>query len=389
MTICPDNKCTGCGCCYNVCPVHAIQMVLNELGESIPNVNDDVCINCKKCINSCPNNHDVGWTEPSAAFAAWNSDKNERKLSASGGIATLFSRCVISEGGVVYGTAYDENLVPKCVRVDNMSGLERLKGSKYVQCVVGHSFSDIKNDLEKGLKVLYISTPCQVSGLKSFLKNEYDNLILVDLICHGVCPTSYFLDEIDYIKKEYKLKSVTNCRFRGNDDNNFRFSLWRDEKLVYVDDHGKQPYFNGFLNNISLRSSCYQCQYSSRKRVSDITIGDFIGLGEDIPCDYDTYNVSLVMPVSDKGRTFWKNMFSVPELMIEERSVEEAVKGGISLRKPAAPSPLRSKFVALYGRKGFVRAIRSTLPKDYRAIKKMWLYRKMRSLFFLMKGKKV
>ena len=165
--------------------------------------------------------------------------------------------------------------------------------------------------------MLFIGTPCQIAGLKSFLRKEYQNLITVDLICHGVCPTRYFTEEVDYLSNKFKLKDISDARFRGNDGNNFRLTLWnkarrklfpRDnyrEKLLRLSE-SQQFYIWGFLLGVTLRENCYACKYARPERISDITIGDFIGLGKEVPFDYPKANVSSVTINTEKGNAFYE-----------------------------------------------------------------------------------
>lgn len=202
------------------------------------------------------------------------------------------SEYVIKHGGVVFGSRYDSELTPIMTYTEKIDELERFKGSRYVQSLVGNdTYKDVRIFLRSGRLVLFIGTPCQIAGLKTFLRKDYDNLITVDLICHGVCPTKYFKEEVAYLTEKYNLNGVADIRFRGNDGNNFRLTLWnkdrrklfpRDnyrEKILRLDE-AQQYYIKGFLLGISMRENCYSCNYSRPERVSDITIGDFIGLGK-------------------------------------------------------------------------------------------------------------
>ncbi|MBL3955360.1 Coenzyme F420 hydrogenase/dehydrogenase, beta subunit C-terminal domain, partial [Bacteroides thetaiotaomicron] len=93
-------------------------------------------------------------------------------------------------------------ITTKCTTVDE---LEYFKGSKYVQSLVRDCFHEIKEYLQQQRVVLYIATPCQIAGLYSYLKKDYSNLLTIDLICHGVSPTSYFNNEINYLKMTKKI----------------------------------------------------------------------------------------------------------------------------------------------------------------------------------------
>lgn len=365
LVICEADKCTGCCACLNVCPTDCISLVENDLGEIHPHVASDQCVKCNKCIKACPANGDLVFVSPKKVLANWSTDVAKRRICASGGIATTMSEYVIQSGGVVYGTRYDTDLTPICCRVDSLVELEALKGSKYVQSYVGYTYRQAQSDLDEGKLVLFIGTPCQVAGLIQFLARKYENLIACDLICHGVSPASYFQEEMTHLKQCYGLSNITDCRFRGNDGRNFWLTLWDNEQLLYKRRAYSQYYFSAFLKGISLRESCYSCPYAQEKRISDITIGDFIGLGKNEPFIHSTRNVSVTTLNSEASLAFWEKVEKgVGDLVCEERSYSEAVEGGPSLRAPFPRHELTEGFRELYLEFGWVKAIRTVLKKD-------------------------
>ena len=231
MIICENSKCTGCYACANACSLNCIQLSEDEFGEIHPEVDESRCINCGKCQRTCPANKDIQFNYPLSCYAAWEMDYTKRCECASGGIATAISEYVIRcKKGVVFGTAYDKELIPRTIYVESIEGIEKLKGSKYVQSDVGiDTYRKMKEFLEEGRVVLYVATPCQIAAANSFC-GEYENFFTVDLICHGVCPTKYLTDEVNYIIKKKSLKDVVNIRFRGNDNNNYNMTLWDSVK---------------------------------------------------------------------------------------------------------------------------------------------------------------
>lgn len=367
MIICPKEKCTGCYACINACPYHCITMQNDSIGILHPTIDDEKCIHCNLCIKSCPNNCEFEFKSPIKCYATWTKDKEKRKKCASGGIATVFSEYIIKQKkGVVYGTRYTKDLIPITTRSETLEDLEYFKGSKYTQSLVGECFKDIKKDLTQNKEVLYIATPCQIAGLYSFLKKEYSNLLTIDLICHGVSPTSYFIDEIEYLKQRNKIPHITDVRFRGNDRKNFQLSLWDDNTLKYCKSAYSQYYFSGFLKGITLRENCYTCNYARPERISDITIGDFIGLGKETPFKYNPYNVSIVLPNTDKGLTIYNTIRydETNEIQSVERKYAEAIKYGPSLRAPFPRHPYQKEFIYLCESKGYLFAIRKVLKRN-------------------------
>ena len=253
-------------------------------------------------------------------------------------------------------------------RGENMADLECYKGSKYVQAFVNNSFRYIKQDLLTGKSVLFIGTPCQVAGLRSYLRKDFDNLLTCDLLCHGVPPYEYLKQEVASIKR-VKLSQIGNCRFRGNDEYNYCLSLWdKCKRLLYSRKAVASPYLLGFLVSLTLRESCYRCKYACKERISDISIGDFIGfksLASSAEQEKFQGNVSLCIPVTNKGEAFWEIICQTyPSLYYEKHTYEEAISNGPSLRAPAIRNPKRDKFLNDYQKKGWSYAIRRALWKS-------------------------
>lgn len=408
MEICVHDKCTGCYACVNVCMAKCISMEEDNYGELHPIVDETKCKKCNQCINVCPNNKQITYSYPKKCLASWITDKKKRLICASGGLGTIMSEYVIKhKKGVVYGTKYDDDLTPVTTFTEDLNSLELFKGSKYVQSIVGkETFISVKNHLRQGRFVIYIGTPCQIAGLQTFLHKDYDNLITVDLICHGVCPTRYLRDEVKHLNQRFGFNDVADIRFRGNDGNNYRLSLWdKDrrklfpsnnyrEKLLRVHD-SQQFYMAGFLLGVSMRENCYSCQYARPERISDITIGDFIGLGKNTPFDYSRANVSSVTLNTDKGIKFYEDMSStMTELVNVEREYTERLEYGPSLRYPSPRHKLNAVFRDYYLKFGYVLAIRKTLKsyvrkRQLKAVLHYWTfaYRVPRKIYRIIKSK--
>ena len=371
MEICSYNKCTGCFACANACNKGCITLEEDKYGEIHPVVDEKKCIHCGLCKKVCPNNLKLDLNYPRHCYASWIDDEDKRKICASGGIGTIMSEFVLRyKQGVVFGTAYDSTFTPIATFTEKLEGLEKFKGSKYTQSIVGCStFKQIKEFLMQGRFVIYIATPCQIAGLKSYLRKDYDKLITVDLICHGVSPTKYFKEELAYICKQHKIpmEKVSDVRFRGNDKNNFKFSIWNLDstgisKCLYSASYRKNYYLAGFLQGVSLRENCYTCNYAHPERISYITIGDFIWLGKTIPYQGKTRNVSSVTVNTPKGEIFYNEVSAMmPELINVERDYIERLAYKPSLCEPSARHQGNSKFKKLYLQEGYVSAIRKTL----------------------------
>ena len=357
------RECTGCAACANACPQRCIELREDPYGETHPSIEANKCVDCGLCVKVCPNNREPDFRWPEECFATWEENVEDRLTSASGGVAAAMASYTVARGGVVFGTVYDKDLTPVTTSVEDESELERLKGSKYVQSVVGpETYRSVKGFLESGREVLYVGTPCQVAGLKGFLRREYENLTTVDLICHGVSPTKYFKEEVDYLVRRHHAERVTNVRFRGNDGNDFRLTLWRGAEKIYSGSTLDNYYFGGFMGGVSLRENCYSCRYARPERVADITIGDFIGLGKEEPFGYDAKNVSFVSLNTDRGKTFYQSVLEKSKgLRSVKRHYEERLRYKPSLVVPFRRSRKNGVFRRLYRILGYRKSIVLTL----------------------------
>lgn len=193
----PSN-CTGCHACADICPKQCIDM--RDIGEGFlfPIVNMENCILCNCCEKVCPLLHVPNKNQNTQAFAVKSKDEAEREKSSSGGFFPLLAKWILNSGGIVYGAAYDKDFKVRHIAVTDIEKLPLLQGAKYVQSTIGTIFSEVEDQLKAGRKVLFSSTPCQCAGLKAFLRKDYDNLILVDLICHGVPSPTVWQIYINY-----------------------------------------------------------------------------------------------------------------------------------------------------------------------------------------------
>ena len=294
------------------------------------------------CIKTCPANKDLDVTSsyPQQPYLAWINDDEVRLDSSSGGIFTALARYVISQGGVVCGAAYDDDMTVRHRIVDNENDLIHLRGSKYVQSITEGIFSDIKVYLNKGVMVYFVGTPCQVAGLKSFLKKKYDNLLTSDLICHGVPSGNLFKEQIKYFERK-EGKKIVDVKFRAKK----RFGQGYDIQIITNTGANKffcaelVPYFNGFWKNITLRESCYKCQYASLHREGDITLADFWLVKKCFPDVRTSKGTSLVFVNSIIGENIFMKLANSGDVYIREATIEQALLGQGQLKSPV-PRPI-------------------------------------------------
>lgn len=279
--ICPINQCTGCAACTNACAKAAITMIPDKLGFMYPVVNESLCVNCGLCERSCPNNSRVLKKMPLEAYIGHAVKAEEQLSSTSGGFASVISRWCLRQGGVVYGCSAKDCMHVQHIRVTDEKDLDWLKGSKYVQSNIGMCYSQVRTDLNNNRLVAFIGTPCQCAGLRSFLHKDYDNLFLIDFVCHGVPSQSILNEDLKLHATEYQLNnSHVSFRRKVKKGHNYKtqygiFIKDNSGSLIYGKDFPKNTYITGFLTALFYRNSCYQCHYTTPERVSDLTLGDY------------------------------------------------------------------------------------------------------------------
>ncbi|EDQ95614.1 Coenzyme F420-reducing hydrogenase, beta subunit [Intestinibacter bartlettii DSM 16795] len=358
-----DKKdCTGCWGCANICPKSCITMKKNKEGFDYPIVNEDDCIKCKKCINVCPILHKEEIENNAVAYACFNKDEEVRIESSSGGIFTLIATNVIKDNGVVFGARFNDLFEVEHSYVESVEDIKAFRGSKYVQSKIGYTFTEVKKFLENGRKVLFSGTPCQIGGLKSFLGKNYENLICIDIICHGVpSPLAWnkYKNEISNGKK------ITDISFRdktyGWKDYSFRMEF--EDGTSYFEKGSENKYIRGFIGDIYLRNSCYQCKFKTLHRQSDLTLADFWGI-ENINEDmYDGSGTSFVIVNSEIGNQVLKKIEE--KIEIKEVNLGNAIKYNISAIQSSYNNPRRKYFFKNISKLKFDKLVEKSLKEDF------------------------
>ena len=336
--------CTGCTACYNVCPHNAITMLENEEGFKFPHIDLEKCTDCGLCNKVCIPSK--GYTKAPfevQAFGAKNKNLDERKQSQSGGAFFVLAKYVLAKNGVVYGSAIGEDFVVRHTRAETENEAKAFRGSKYVQSDLGDIFSLVKKDLQAGKLVLFSGTPCQVAGLKAFLIKDYDNLILMDLICHGVPSPKVWADYLTWQQKRFKKYPLTNPVFRelscpwGKCVESF---LSKNKKVT------DNIFASIFYSLNAHRKCCFSCPFTNTERLSDITVGDCWGIENFNPEFKDIHGVSAVLVNSEKGKRIWEEIKD--EFAYFPCTVENLVSGNPQLQRPIGKSPNREQFWADY-----------------------------------------
>ena len=325
----PFEECYGCQACAQICPHGAIDMKPNEEGFLYPNINATKCIDCGLCQKVCPTQDEntslLFHLTPQYVEAAWNVNLSERLESTSGGVFFLLAN--------VYGADYKKDLSVYHRRIENIETLKRLRGSKYVQSDIGDVFIQVKSDLKAGKKVLFSGTPCQIAGLRLFLRKPFDNLYTIDLVCHGVPSLLLFKQHIAFLEDKYK-DSIIDFKFRAKKKSGWRSYVeyvFKKNKPTYTF-LGKDYYSHAFHLGYFNRESCYTCVFSKSKRVGDITLSDFWGAEN----HYKELNkarkwgFNCVMCNTPKGHDLFNSIKK--KVRSKKYLVELAIQGDVRLR---------------------------------------------------------
>lgn len=297
------TRCCGCSACVNICPKNCISMKKDSEGFLYPVVDLKSCINCGLCENVCQYNKEgsIRKGKPES-YAAKIKDEKIINDSSSGGMFPLLAEEYLNNNGVVYGVAFCEDYKSvKFVRVDSKNNLNNIMRSKYLQSSMVDIYKQVRDDLIGGKKVLFSGVPCQIVGLKLFLRKEYENLLAVDVICHGTPSQALWEKYFDHLEKKYNTK-IEEVNFRKKLNSNNAFGLIREEDKIeqYLNQH-EDPYMIMFLKDICLRPSCYSCKAKELESMADLTLADLWGVQNIAPEFDDEKGTSLVLIHSEKG----------------------------------------------------------------------------------------
>ena len=356
------DKCYGCRVCESKCPFEAIKFKFDKEGFLIPTINNEKCTHCGLCLQNCPANKNITYNNFAKKYYGF-SHPNQTTLiqSASGGFATYMSEKTIEHNGYVCGCIYsDDNEVIHIVS-NKLNDIKKMQSSKYVQSNLKNVFKDIYNLLNNNDNVLFIGTPCQIHALNIFLNKEYNNLLTIDLICHGVpSPKSFdmFLKSIDN-PSNIKL----NFRAKENDDWGLKYKLETSRKIT-SDYLFNLSYAIDFLEGKNYRQCCYKCPFANHKnRPGDITIGDFWGIDK-IKKDYNKKGVSCIIVNTLKGENYI-NKYSV-ELF--NSSLEDIINNQHNLKSPTKKPNSRDTYfnkisINYFKRKQFIINVKKNIKK--------------------------
>lgn len=312
---CDEAKCTGCFACINVCQTNAIEMQMHN-GFLYPSIDSDRCIGCEKCMSICPQNKEsIRNSEDVEYYAASAKDSEVYGRSASGGIGHVLAHEVVLNGGVVCGAILDSQDRVVHSIISDATGIANLQNSKYTQSYIGKLYQEIERYLCRGTVVLFIGTPCQVDGLKSYLGEDYSNLVTADLFCKGVPSPRLFNKYINYLKTKYRVNTL-RYTFRNKEIGLGVYpAIEMESRKKYL--HGTDAAYTFCLGRGYMRNSCYKCRYHSLKRVGDLSLGDYHG---DTKCSSKQF--TTVTCNTRKGNEMFKAISEqIEALEIEQKDV--------------------------------------------------------------------
>ena len=367
------QDCCGCHACVSVCAKQCITMQADSEGFLYPMVDKDACTHCGLCEKVCPVIHQAAPVEPQAAYIAINRDEEIRLQSSSGGIFTLLAEAIISDGGVVFGARFDADWSVLHAWTDTIEGLASFRGSKYVQSRIGDTYREAREFLKQGRKVLFSGTPCQIAGLKKYLRKEYENLLAVDFICHGVPSPGVWQRYLRELREELRVERgvgkktvlssmdelpvITGISFRDKTNgwknygsrlryaaseaasNTVPASAIKEEK-EFLQPFPENPFMRGFLADVYLRPSCYACPAKSGKSGSDITIADFWGIDKIDPKYDDDKGCGLIFINTEKGGDIYRRI----DVCSKEKMFKDCIKYNSAYYQSATPHPNRQRF---------------------------------------------
>ncbi|MCC8088718.1 MAG: Coenzyme F420 hydrogenase/dehydrogenase, beta subunit C-terminal domain [Rikenellaceae bacterium] len=325
------GECCGCSACYAICPQKCIRLTKDCEGFLYPEIKDSDCIKCGLCIKTCPVLNQNSEKIPLHCYAAKNKDLNLRKDSSSGGVFQKFAETIINTGGVVFGARFDEHWNVIHDHTDQIEELRRFRKSKYVQSELKDTFIKVRKFLSDDRKVLFVGTPCQIAGLKLFLKKDYDNLYLADFICHGVPSPEIWKLYREEVAGDAQITDIFfTDKSHGWNNSVLKINgldrLTHKSYVILAESINKNLFMRGFLQDIFLRPSCYKCRQKMFKSHSDITLGDYWGIKAYHPEFFDDSGISLCFINTDKGEEIFKTL----NLEIISTEFENAIKGNPS-----------------------------------------------------------
>ena len=341
-------NCCGCGACVQRCPKQCITFSYDQEGFRYPTVEENECIECGLCEKVCPMLQPEKVNAVEETYAAYNKDNKIVAKSTSGGVFASFVQCVIDRNGVVFGARFDDQWRVMLDYAETMKDAVKFSGSKYVEAGIGNVYIQVEKFLKERRMVLFSGTPCQIAGLRAFLRKEYEKLITVEVVCHGVPSTkvwhSYLMELIDNFGDgdNSNLEEIKSVNFRYKPDGWRRYKLKVDFRngKSYAVNRGDDAYLKSFVASLDSRPCCFHCKFKDGRSRADITLGDYWCVEKIQPEMDNQMGCNVVIINSEKGM----NLIPMDDLVIQKANLEEAKKYNEGLHADNIPHPRREEF---------------------------------------------
>lgn len=382
------DDCCGCEACVQACPKQCITMVEDKEGFLYPSVDVTHCVHCQLCERACPALGERKVTPPAEVVVVQNPDTAVRESSSSGGAFPALAEAVVARGGVVFGARFDVEWNVVHAAAETLDGIRAFRQSKYVQSRIGHVYRDVEALLKAGREVLFSGTPCQVAGLKGFLHKDYDRLITVDVVCHGVPSPgvwrTYLAEEVRAqlaahpgVQREAR---VTHLSFRDKRNSwyGFGFGLAVSDRhgeercIDYFEPLDRNAFLRGFIANLYLRPACHHCPCKCYTSGSDLSLADAWGLRDFMPAFDDERGATSVLAFTAKGA----ELLGRTQLTAHRCDLSVLLPHNPAFEIAARPNPKCDHFFALAKQQGVRVAVARCLPPTRYVDKLMWSYRK-------------
>lgn len=350
------KNCVGCNACVQICPKHCIKPYEDKEGFLYPKVDVKKCIQCNLCHKVCPMLHiKTGTSQFSICYAAKSKNETLRLRSSSGGIFPIFAKVIIDQVGIVYGARFTSDWRVVHCGISTKDEVSLLMGAKYIQSNTKETYHEVEENLKAGNIVLYSGTPCQIAGLKVFLKKDYNNLYAIEVICHGVPSYKVFREYLKSIFCENnKIQSIS---FRDKKFGwiNYSLSLRKkslfDEEVRYIPNKDN-VFMKYFIDDLYLRPSCYSCPFKKSRSGADITLGDFWGIQDVLPDFYDEKGVSAIIVNTLKGEYLFQLIKE--DILYHKVDYSDILRKNKSLEESAEKHPWRDYFFKRLEQDSFV-----------------------------------